>query len=106
MTDFDKQWARYEADAKRNGETPSLDGFQRVMAGTRAQLTYKDVALAMLKDNPNMAPEELDAKVNQIISNQQRMLSGGAQSKYQEGQTSKDKSGKPIVFKNGQWVYP
>ena len=30
---------------------------------------------------------------------------GASTQTYQEGQTSKDRNGKPIVFRNGQWVY-
>jgi hypothetical protein len=30
---------------------------------------------------------------------------GGATQKYREGATAKDVNGKPIVFRNGQWVY-
>jgi len=75
-TDLDKDWARYSAEEIAAGRTPSFSGFQAAKAGTRAQLTYKDVALALVKDNPNIAPEELDARVNQILLNQQRALSG------------------------------
>jgi hypothetical protein len=106
MTDFDKQWARYEADAKRRGEEPSFDGFQRAVAGVRGQLTYKDAVDAASKSLVGATPAEIDAYARQLLAGQQRYAVGATSAQYQEGQTGKDKSGRPIVFRNGQWVYP
>jgi hypothetical protein len=107
MTDLDKDWSRYSAEEVAAGRTPSFSGFQAAKLGARAQLTYRDVAMALIKDNPNMSREELNTRVGQIIADQQRFLGGQstAAGKYKEGQESKDRAGKPIVFQNGQWVY-
>lgn len=105
ITDFDKQWARYEAEAKAKGETPSFSGFQRSLIGARGTITYKDAFEIAAKADPYASPEEMEARARQILASQERYSGGATGGRYQEGQTAKDKTGKPIVYRNGQWVY-
>jgi hypothetical protein len=48
MTDFDKQWRLYSAEAKANGENPTFSGFQSYI-GDRP-LTMKDALTIASKD--------------------------------------------------------
>lgn len=79
VTDFDKQWSLYAADAKRRGEEPSLAGFQAAMAGTRGTLTYKDALEISAKADPYASPEELDARARQLLGGQQRYVGAASQ---------------------------
>jgi len=99
MTDFDKKWSIYEEAAKKRGETPSPEGFVKMWgrsdAGTELQQLQFSKGLL-----------ESGIPLSDVQSMRQNIFGGqGAQGRYQEGQESKDRSGKPIVFRNGQWVY-
>jgi hypothetical protein len=103
ITDFDKQWSQYLRESAARGETPTLAGFQTAIGGSRTQLTYKDALEIAAKADPYAEPHQLEAKARQLLAGQQRSMGGAGQ--YKEGQESKDRTGKPIVFRNGQWVY-
>jgi len=76
LTDFDKQWALYSAEAKSKGEIPSHSGFQQSLVASRQALNYAEALKIAGQQMVGAGPEEIDAYARQLMAGQQQ-VSGG-----------------------------
>lgn len=112
-TEYDRNYNLYLQHTREVGEKPTAQGFQRFMLGARAStvMTMEDairIATQQLSAGA-IEPPSMDAirqRARELMVMAGNQAPGGPdQGKYQEGQKAKDRLGKPIVFRNGQWVY-
>ena len=99
-TDFMRKWDIYTQSLKP-GEAPTPEGFQRKWGPPQNEKEVQKLNLALQMMLGGYTADEVRGAMNELFG-------GGRQGtqRFTEGQTSKDKNGKPIVFRNGQWVYP
>lgn len=98
-TDFGRKWQIY-VNSLPPGEKPTPEGFTRVWGRPDSATEIQQINTALKAYELGMSPAEIQSMRSNIFGG--RAPTTG---RYQEGQKAKDTTGKPIVFRNGQWVY-